>query len=263
MAKTLLRESRRNIQMLKSHSYSLICDLSSVKKAAETFLSRNEPVHILINNAGVMACPRTLTKDGLESQFGVNHVGHFYFTNLLLDKLAQTGTAETPARVVNLSSMGNYLYAPQEGIMFDDIDGSKNYNAWVRYGQSKLANILFTRELDRRMKEENRNVISVSVHPGAILGTDLKRHIDIMNALSAVWSLNWGKSIAAFTDGNKNIAMGSSTSVTVALDPDVTRGAHYANCHVETYKVHPTASDAALAKKLWDFTENLVKEKVA
>lgn len=237
-------------------------DLASVKKGAEAFIARGEPLHILINNAGVMACPRDLTKDGFETQFGVNHLGHFYFTKLLLDTLARSGTAEEPARVVNLSSMGNYLFGPSEGIFFDDIDGSKNYNSWVRYGQSKLANILFTREMDRRMKAENRNVISVSVHPGAILGTDLKRHMGLMNSLSMIWSLNSGMLIPALTDGYKTIATGSSTSVVAALSPTIERGLHYANCQVDTVKVHPRASDEALSKRLWEFSEELIRSKI-
>lgn len=239
-----------------------LSELASVKKAAETYLARGEPLHILINNAGVMACPRTMTKDGLESQFGVNHIGHFYFTTLLLNLLEQTGTPEEPARVINLSSMGNYLFAPKEGIVFDDINGSKHYNSWTRYGQSKLANILFTRELDRRMKAENRNVISVSLHPGAILGTDLKRHMGLLNTFSGFLALKRGMMIPAFTDGNKSIPMGSSTTVVAALDPNIERAAHYANCQVDTIKVHARASDEVLAKRLWDWSDEFVRSKM-
>jgi retinol dehydrogenase 12 len=120
--------------------------LASVRSAAKAYLDSGRPLHILINNAGVMvsaarlctrdpllstwmvglqACPRALTADGFESQIGVNHLGHFLFTTLLLPALAKSGTAEQPARVINLSSMGNWLFAPPQGIDLDDLDATK------------------------------------------------------------------------------------------------------------------------------------------
>jgi len=123
-------------------------DLVSVKECAGRLLKKGEPIHILMNNAGVMACPHTKTKQGLEFQFGVNHVGHHLLTKLLLPLLTKAGTAQCKSRVINLSSMGAYLYAPPDAVFWDDISGDKSYNKWQRYGQSKLCNVLFSRELN-------------------------------------------------------------------------------------------------------------------
>lgn len=108
-----------------SYEVLLLDDLESVKACATRILARQQPLHVLLNNAGVMACPRSVTKQGLETQFGVNHVGHFLLTTLLLPLLASSGTPECKARVVNVSSMGAYLYAPAEGLFWDDLDGTK------------------------------------------------------------------------------------------------------------------------------------------
>jgi NAD(P)-dependent dehydrogenase (short-subunit alcohol dehydrogenase family) len=142
-------------------------DLSSVRRCAEQLLSE-EKIDVLINNAGVMVPPYELTKDGFESQFGVNHLGPFALTGLLLQKLA-----ETPAsRVVNTSSI-----AHNAGKMrFDDIHAERGYNASARYGMSKLANLLFTYELQRRLDAENMPVLSVACHPG-IASTELSRYM--------------------------------------------------------------------------------------
>ena len=124
-----------------------------------------------------MAGPYEKTSDGFESQFGVNHLGHFLLTNMLLPVLIKSGSKAHPSRVVNLSSMAALLFAPEKGILFDDLDGSKNYQKWERYGQSKIANILFTNELNKRMKENGHDVVSISVHPGNILDTNLQRSL--------------------------------------------------------------------------------------
>ncbi|OZJ04151.1 hypothetical protein BZG36_03127, partial [Bifiguratus adelaidae] len=121
-------------------------DLSSVRAFAQAFLDLNLPLHILINNAGIMGCPKSYTKDGFEAQFGVNHLGHFLLTSLLSDRLK----ASAPSRVVIISATGAKFWCPASGIDFDDLQAEKSYQSFKRYGQSKLANILHAKELQRR-----------------------------------------------------------------------------------------------------------------
>jgi NAD(P)-dependent dehydrogenase (short-subunit alcohol dehydrogenase family) len=142
-------------------------DLASVAAAAE-IVGDEDRLDVLVNNAGIMVPPLQFTVDGFESQFGVNHLGTFALTSHLLPKLA-----ETPgSRVVVTSSIA---HKPGK-ILFDDIDASGNYAAQERYQQSKLANLLFMFELDRRLRAADSETISVGCHPG-IASTDLGRHM--------------------------------------------------------------------------------------
>ena len=122
-----------------------------------------------MNNAGVMACPYTKTVDGFEMQFGVNHLGHFLLTNLLLDRIKKAPSA----RIVNLSSMGHTWGK----INFDNLNLTQNYSPWIAYFQSKLANVLFTRSLAKRL--QGTNVTTNSVHPGGVR-TELGRHMNFL-----------------------------------------------------------------------------------
>jgi NAD(P)-dependent dehydrogenase (short-subunit alcohol dehydrogenase family) len=135
-----------------------LADLSSVRNFAEVVKSDYATVDVLINNAGIMAVPRSLTVDGFERQIGVNHFGHFAMTGQLLTALL----AAPNARVVNVSSAAHRM-----GTMnFDDLHGSKSYSRWAAYGQSKLANLLFTFELQRRFSSAGIEAIAVAAHPG-------------------------------------------------------------------------------------------------
>jgi NAD(P)-dependent dehydrogenase (short-subunit alcohol dehydrogenase family) len=135
-----------------------LADLASVQDFAALIRAREGKLHALINNAGVMAIPRQLTADGFERQFGVNHLGHFALTGLLIDRLLAT----PGSRVVTVSSQAHRM-----GKMhWDDLDGAKSYHPWVAYGQSKLANLLFVNELARRLSELRQDVRSVACHPG-------------------------------------------------------------------------------------------------
>lgn len=135
-----------------------LADLASVRTFADTFRARHGRLDTLINNAGVMALPRRTTKDGFEMQLGTNHLGHFALTGRLLEILLAT----PHSRVVNVSSIAHKFGK----IRFHDLQWQKRYHKWGAYGQSKLANLLFTYELDRRLKQVGSDTISVACHPG-------------------------------------------------------------------------------------------------
>lgn len=146
-----------------------LADLASVRKAAEV-VAQQPRLDVLVNNAGVMWNPKTITKDGFESQFGINHLGHFALTGLLLGKLE--ATAES--RIVTVSSNGHKLGV--QDIFWDDINADENYHPRRRYYASKLANLLFTYELERRLRAKGSSTIAVAVHPGAS-DTELDRYL--------------------------------------------------------------------------------------
>ncbi|KAJ3291085.1 hypothetical protein HDU79_002712 [Rhizoclosmatium sp. JEL0117] len=243
--------------------YSLdLSSLKSVKAFADQFIANHSQLHILVNNAGVMACPKSLTVDGFETQFGVNHLGHFYLTQLLLPLLLKTGTAQTPARIVNLSSTAQHLFAPKEGILFDDLDASKAYSPWVRYGHSKLANVLFAKELNNRYRLQH--VVSVSLHPGVIFSSDLYRYSSFSSLMNAVANIlkRPKELLRNLTERSKTIPEGAATTVLCALGP-VEGGGYYYDCKMSKGEgLHSKANDAELANKLWEVSEKLIAEKL-
>jgi len=135
-----------------------LASLASVEQAAKRFARGHAQLDVLCNNAGVMAIPRALTAEGFELQFGVNHLGHFALTGRLIDRLLAAGGA----RIVTVSSAAHRIGT----IAFDDIDGARGYQEWLAYGQSKLANLLFAFELQRRLQARGLLAISVACHPG-------------------------------------------------------------------------------------------------
>lgn len=145
-----------------------LADLTSVRRAAEA-VNKEPRLDLLVNNAGVMVPPKTLTADGFESQFGINHLGHFALTGHLLPKLM----AQPGARVVNVASSAHRFGR----IDFDDLQAERGYQAGARYGMSKLANLLFTLELQRRLDELDQDIVAVACHPGGA-DTELGRHIN-------------------------------------------------------------------------------------
>lgn len=154
-----------------------LADLASVRRAAEVVAA--EPrLDVLVNNAGIMWNPKTLTVDGFESQFGVNHLGHFALTGLLLPTLESTPNS----RVVTTSSSGHRL--GNGDLFWDDINAEQSYHPRQRYYASKLANLLFTYELDRRLRAKGSSTIAVAVHPGGS-DTDLTRHMS--GAMALMW----------------------------------------------------------------------------
>lgn len=144
-----------------------LSSMESIREFSRKFHGLESQLHILINNAGVMACPKALTKDGFELQIGTNHMGHFLLTNLLLDLLKQS----SPSRVVVLSSLFHWYGR----INKEDLNSEKSYWKWISYGQSKLANILFTRELSRKL--EGTGVTANVLHPG-VVKTELMKSLD-------------------------------------------------------------------------------------
>ncbi len=135
-----------------------LAHLMSVRNFAQQFSMRHQRLDILCNNAGVMALPLRRTEDGFEMQIGTNHLGHFALTGLLIDRIRET----SGARVVNVSS----LFHKYGKIRFDDLNWQRGYSRWPAYGQSKLANLLFTYELQRRFDRAGIDALSVASHPG-------------------------------------------------------------------------------------------------
>ena len=184
-------------------------DFDSVRQCAKEFLARDEPLHVLINNAGV-AGQRGLTQSGFELAFGTNHVGHFLLTNLLLDKLKESA----PARIVNVSSVGHYSAT---GIDYEAVrKPTKTVTGLREYGVSKLANVLHAQELARRL--EGTGVTTYSLHPGAIASNVWRR---VPWPIDAVMKL--------FMKSNEE---GAQTSIYCATSPEVANdsGKYYDDC---------------------------------
>lgn len=144
-----------------------LAQLESIRQFSKKFHAQESQLHILINNAGVMACPKAVTRDGFEMQIGTNHMGHFLLTNLMLDLMKQSA----PARIINVSS----LYHIFGYIKKNDLNSEKHYWRWLAYAQSKLANILFTREMSRKL--EGTEITVNCLHPGCV-NTELTRNLD-------------------------------------------------------------------------------------
>ena len=135
-----------------------LASLKSIQEFAEAVIQKYPAIHILCNNAGVMALPYRQTEDGFEMQIGTNHLGHFALTGRLIGHLSQT----PKARVVTVSS-GMHQFGRMN---FEDLQGQRLYSKWAAYSQSKLANLLFAYELQRKFQKKNQNLLSVAAHPG-------------------------------------------------------------------------------------------------
>ena len=219
-----------------------LASLASVRDCATEIKNNEERLDVLINNAGVMMCPFQKTKDGFEMQIGTNHLGHFLFTNLLLDKIK----ASAPSRIVNVSSR-----AHERGkINLEDINFERRaYKPMVAYEQSKLANVLFTLELIQRLR--GTDVTCYSLHPG-VVRTELGRHIEsvIGPTKHFFWSL-----LYFFTKSPKE---GAQTSIYCAVDEEAGQetGHYYSDCKKK--EPQPLAKDKKLAKELWELSATLV-----
>ncbi|XP_072023833.1 retinol dehydrogenase 11-like [Amphiura filiformis] len=223
-----------------------LASLASIRQFAKETLEEEDRLDILINNAGVMMCPRWETEDGFEMQMGTNHFGHFLLTMLLLDLIKKSA----PSRIVNVSSEG-YRIA-KSGIDFEDIHHTTSYGPAEAYGRSKLANVLFTTELAKRL--DGTGVTSYAVHPGAV-ETELSRNLPsaypimfflLRLASPIIWLLL------------KTPVQGAQTNIYCAVDESLrdVSGKYYSDCtEKETGK---EANDEAAAKRLWDVSVKLV-----
>ncbi|XP_071728690.1 short-chain dehydrogenase TIC 32 B, chloroplastic-like [Rutidosis leptorrhynchoides] len=224
-----------------------LSSLHSVKAFADNFLELNLPLNILINNAGIMFCPFQLSQDGIEMQFATNYLGHFYLTNLLLDKMKKTASdTGIEGRIINLSSIA-HLSTYDEGIKFDAINDKMSYSDKKAYGQSKLASILHANELSRRLKEEGINITVNSLHPGVIWTNLMKHSLNFMRIMRVLTFIFW-----------KNIPQGAATTCYVAVHSSMkgVSGKYYLDCN--EWPASDLARDPQLAKKLWDYSNHLL-----
>ncbi|MYN63746.1 MAG: SDR family NAD(P)-dependent oxidoreductase [Acidobacteria bacterium] len=235
-----------------------LADLSSVARFAEQVVGVLDHVDVLINNAGVMACPEGRTADGFETQFGTNHLGHFALTVRLMPLLRR---AQNP-RVVTLSSGGHRI----SDVDLDDPNfDTTPYDAWVAYGRSKSANAHFAAELARR---SGGSMVSFSVHPGAIV-TRLGRHLtpELTEALMARARASASRQGGSSGGGMrfKSVEAGAATQVWAAISPDAAahNGGYLADCGPTApgpgeQGYEPWIADASTAGRLWELSERLV-----
>lgn len=240
-------------------------DLSSVKKAAEEFIAKDLPLHCLMNNAGIMMCPKGFTTDGLETQLGVNHFGHFALTAQLfpvLQKTAQSMSAEDPVRIVNLTS-SYHAQGPKEGILFDNLkweaEKSPKYTPELAYGHSKFANVVFTKELQDQLNKKGEDKIAIfAVHPGFV-DTELTRHKEKQAGKIIVQMYKKAK-------GALHVRDGALTQLYCALSPEVIENNWKGDYFVPIAQHSPLNAKAPaitkpMQEKLWTVSEELTGVK--
>ena len=228
-----------------------LSSLASVRTAADELRAAYPRIDLLINNAGVMYPPKQTTADGFELQFGTNHLGHFALTGLLLDHLLQV----EGSRVVTVASIAHNI---QAGIHFDDLQWERSYNRVAAYGQSKLANLMFTYELQRRLAATQTPTVAVAAHPG-ISNTELMRHIpgSGLPGFSALAGLV-----------TNSPAVGSLATLRAATDPAVRGGQYYGPSGFRELVGHPVlvqsnrqSHDTDVQQRLWSVSEELTGVK--
>jgi NAD(P)-dependent dehydrogenase (short-subunit alcohol dehydrogenase family) len=221
-----------------------LTSLESVRAAADELRSKHDTIDLLINNAGVMMTPKSTTKDGFELQFGTNHLGHFAFTGLLLDRVLAT----PGSRVVTVSSTAHRFV---RGIRFDDLQWERDYSRARAYGQSKLANLMFTYELQRRLA--GTNTIAAAAHPGGA-NTELTRNVPPL--------------IAAVTRPLERFMqaadMGALPTLRAATDPGVLGGQYFGPDGFAEQRGYPkvvastqASHDVDAQRRLWTLSEEL------
>lgn len=234
-----------------------LSDMNSVDKAAKEIIETEGKIDVLLNNAGVMATPKRIsTAQGLELQFGTNHVGHHMLTRMLLPIFSREGRIVTVASSAH--SMGNLDF---ENLNYDEKNGKRRkYTGWGAYGQSKLSNILFAKGLSNKLKEKtedgvdaNNNIKSVSLHPG-VIGTNLWRHTP-----------KWTKPILNAFMTDRNVEQGAATNIYCCLidNAEFENGGEYlSDCQVIKPKNESGKDDASnFSNQLWKATEEIIKEK--
>ncbi|HEY6646793.1 MAG TPA: SDR family NAD(P)-dependent oxidoreductase [Mycobacterium sp.] len=221
-----------------------LTSLDNVRKAADELRATHPRIDLLINNAGVMYTPKQTTADGFELQFGTNHLGHFALTGQLLDNILPV----EGSRVVTISSVGHRLMAR---IHFDDLQLERKYNRVEAYGQSKLANLLFTYELQRRLNAKGSPTIAAAAHPG-FSDTELMRHLP-----GFIPDFAW----RPFTQPPD---MGALPTLRAATDPGVQGGQYYGPDGIGETRGHPKVVGSSaqsqnedLQRRLWTVSEEL------
>jgi NAD(P)-dependent dehydrogenase (short-subunit alcohol dehydrogenase family) len=221
-----------------------LASLDSIRAAAGALRARHPAIDLLVNNAGVMFPPRQATRDGFELQFGTNHLGHFALTGLLLGQMLPV----PGSRVVTVSSLAHRIRAR---INFDDLQAERSYRRVAAYSQSKLANLMFTYELQRRLSGAATTTIAVAAHPG-LAATDLTRHTP------AIAAFFYARVIS------QNPAMGALPVLRAATDPGVAGGQYYGPGGIFGARGYPELAassrqshDTALQRRLWTVSEEL------
>jgi len=227
-------------------------DLTSVQEAAKTFLAQSDQLDVLMCNAGIMALPPNTTKDGYESEFGTNHIGHALLIKLLLPVMEKTAAKPgSDVRIVNLSSHA-YHQAPKVGIEFETLKSDQANlgalipgNKWSRYGQSKLANLLYAKALAKHYP----NITSVAIHPGFIK-TDLFQNIGFVSRLQVQTLVLFSQTWTPVEEGPYNQTWAATTAKS-----NLESGAYYTPIAVKTQPTTAQAQDEKLAERLWDWTQ--------
>jgi len=242
-------EALAEIKRLSEHDEveCLPLDLSSfasIRECAQQVLSSVDRLDLLVNNAGLMLSDRQLTQEGFEMTFGVNHLGHFLLTSLLLDRIV----ASAPARIVNLSSDAHK--GARKGLDWDDLQRTRGYKGMGVYCESKLANIYFTRELSRRL--EGKGVTVNAVHPG-VVRSGFAADGDVKGIFGALISL-----VRPFM---LTESKGARTSLHVATSSELEgkTGGYYAKSRPAS--ITAVAQDDEAAKRLWTLSEAMIKEE--
>jgi NAD(P)-dependent dehydrogenase (short-subunit alcohol dehydrogenase family) len=228
-----------------------LASLESVRNFARSFRATHRNLHVLCNNAGVMALPYRRTADGFEMQFGTNHLGHFALTGLLLELLLRS----EGARVVTVSSSAHWIGR----IQFEDLQSERFYSRWLAYAQSKLANLLFTFELQRRAERAGMSLVSVSCHPG-YAATNLQ---GAGPRMQGSWMLEAMMDLANLVFA-QSAAMGALPLLYAATAPEIASGDYIGPDGLGEMRGHPhkvscsvAARDTATARRLWDTSEQL------
>jgi NAD(P)-dependent dehydrogenase (short-subunit alcohol dehydrogenase family) len=229
-----------------------LADLDSVSSAAGTIRQRHPSINYLVLNAGIMACPQSRTKQGFEMQMGTNHIGHFYFWQNIQDSVIKAGSEEFPSRVVAVSSIAHKMGS----IRLDDLNfETRRYWAWRAYGDSKLANILFARQLAKSMTAAGNNVLVYCLHPGSIV-TGLQKYSPLSRVFQGFFKwMSLGRGSFAFS--TKTVPEGAATTLVACLVPGIPTGSYLSDCQVAS--TTGLGEDEEMMKDLWIKTADLCK----